>query len=101
MNTLTDEECEVVRKMSELPELNMVGCGHGQNYYGIDRENYEEQIEKLNKILIKWCPDLIEFSNFTGGMPNRIRAQVVYGYAPYFVGVHYMPLPSNEPEETE
>ena len=96
VNLLTDEECEIVAELSKLPSLNLVGACHSYRYYGVDREGNEENIKILKDILVKWCPDLVSFSNFTGTEPNKIRIQC--RYSPDFVGVHYLPLPNNDPE---
>lgn len=94
MNLLTDEECEIVARLSTMPSLNLVGAGHTYRYFGVDREPNIEDIKVLESILVKWCPDLVSFSNFTGTEPNKIRVQV--RYSPNFTGVHYLALPSNE-----
>jgi len=94
MNLLTDKECEIVAQLSKKPELIIDSAGHGFRYYGVDRKSNKEDIELLEEILIKWCPDLISFSNFTANTPPRIRIQIKYSEV--FTGVHYLPLPTNK-----
>ena len=96
MNLLTDEECETVRVLSLKPELTIADAVHGQSYYGVDKESNEEDIKLLESILIKWCPSLHSFCNFTQ-VAGRIRVLTFYeGGQTGFVGVHYLPLPNNE-----
>jgi len=95
-NLLTDEECETLHRMSKLPMLNIVGAGHEFRYYGVDREENAENIEIIEEIVKKICPDMVSFSNFTGKSPNRIRIQAHYSSS--FVGVHYLYIPDNKPE---
>lgn len=93
MNLLTDEECKIVAELSKNPSLNLKGATHTYRYFGVDREPNIKNIELLESILIKWCPSLVKFSNFTADEPNRIRIQAKY--SDYFTGVHYLDLPSN------
>ena len=94
VNLLTDEECSIIKELSKKPSLNLKGANHTFRYFGVDRESNIEDIRVIEKILIKWCPDLISFSNFTSQTPNRIRIQA--SYSPMFIGVHYLYLPSND-----
>lgn len=102
VNLLTDAECEKIAELSKRPELNIKGCGHNHRYFGLTREEREllqDDVAYLEETLRKWCPDLISFSNFTGTEPNRIRIQILYSDFPYFQGVHYLPMPSNNEDE--
>lgn len=95
-NPLTDEECAEILEFSKNPNLNLKDCNHGYKYYGLGKNSvYKSEISRIEEILIKWCPNLMSFSNFTGEDPNRIRIQCRYSDTSSFVGVHYLSLPSN------
>lgn len=96
MNLLTDEECEIVAKLSKQPELILSGAGYRQHYYGVDRDIYQAPIEVLEEILKKWMPSLTSFCNFTDDEIVQIRVLCYYGDDSSFIGVHYLPLPSNK-----
>jgi len=99
-NLLTDEECEIILEMSKKPQLNLEGvAGRDYGYKGIAREPNIEDIKTIEEILIKWCPDLVSFSNFTGQSPNRIRIQIWYSDDHSFRGAHYLKMPSNKEED--
>jgi len=101
-NLLTDEECEIILEMSKKPQLNLEGIpGVDYGYRGIAREPNIEDIKTIEEILIKWCPGLVSFSNFTGRSPNRIRIQIWYDYDHSFSGAHYLSLPSNKENSSE
>lgn len=101
VNLLTDEECEQIAELSKRPDLNKEGCGHCYRYFGLseqERKAVRKDIDFLETTLRKWCPDLVTFSNFTGGAPNKIRVQITYDSSSGFTGVHYLDLPHNRPE---
>lgn len=81
---------KLILEMSLRPELNLKGCCHTQNYFGIDREKFKEEIKILTEALQKIYPDVVEFSNFTGDEPNRARVQAKWDKS--FRGVDYITL---------
>ena len=102
LNLFTDEDCKKIYELSKKPELNLKNCNHSNRYYGLneeERKKYKEDIGYLEKTFKKIYSDFINFSNFTGQSPNKIRCQVWYDDAKSFQGVCYLNLPTNNSGE--
>ena len=94
-NVLTPEQQALLLELSNKPELNLVACDHSNHYYGVSRADNRDDINTVTELIRTSIPSIVEFSNFTGESPNRIRMQTNYNYgAPGlpFYGVNYCTL---------
>lgn len=88
MSLLTDEECKIIHQMSMKPALVIEDANCTHRYYGVDRKSNIEDIKIIERILVKYVPELIDFYNFTGQEPKTIKVRCRRG-------IFYLPMPNS------
>lgn len=100
MRKITSEEIELLKNLSINKELNLNGCSHVENYYGVEQSyikdnlsiEAKENIRKINSILKEVIGGYSTFYNFTDG---KIRYSLDYNYGSgnsSFIGVDYVSI---------
>ena len=100
MRKITFEELELLKNLSTDKELNLNGCSHVKNYYGVEQSSIKdnlslkakENIIKINSILKEVIGGYSTFYNF---IDTKIRYSLDYNYKtgnPSFIGVDYISI---------